>query len=244
MATIDMKVTSIDNIQKAQIRNLLSFPQILKITSASPVGSASNWMSKPLSSFSNHISHQIFDFYDLHFICSLCGKQGNKYSLQLKKEFVEELMKGVSITLQVVEFLGILVGLRIPHVNSVINNIFGEIPPLVRDGVKGMMKLKTSHVIRKGDSFEMNKEFLQATTGQHQRNIRSLLEMVEDPDASQSGLKLVSHDNNLVWACSDPDDECQQCRNDKIVDLSLGGWEELEENNETRHWTRREVAEK
>jgi serine/threonine protein kinase len=272
LSTIGTKVESIGNIQKAQVLGLLSFPQLFSLTLATPPpaaatdvtdvtvqGSAnsaprSNWRTK-ISSLSNFISRQLFDFYDLHFLCSLCGKRGARYSLSLTKKAVQDLMEGVSITLQVIEFLGSLLGIRIPHVSKVIQEIFGEIPETVRETVKGAMKLKkdVNKMLREGggggrrmagagegeNPFEsIDQEYLRITSRSHQQNIRALLEKAKDPEASRSGLELVPHNNTLVWACSDPDEECRQCRADGMADMSLGGWGDEGEGESSRgHWS-------
>jgi serine/threonine protein kinase len=227
LMAIGTKVTTIENIQMAQVQNQLSFPQIFHLNLSQTAPEIDK--NKPISSLQNYLCYHLFDYYDLHFNCSLCGKEGEKYSIRLTKESVKKMMEYVSITLQVIECLSDLFGIRIPHVSKVIHEIFGEISDEVQNSVKNALKAtkqqdqKDLHEkVGKGEGSNLfNEEFIRTTSRKHQQHIKTLLGLVGDPEAANSGLQLISHNQSLVWACNNPTEECQRYRDEGVGYLSL-----------------------
>jgi hypothetical protein len=106
LSSIGQVVIRISNTQYDQICGLTDHPHAFSIRPSPP-----DDFQFTIDVIEKRILSLIFKSYDLRFKCSICGKEGNKYTFRCSRAEVVQLMRGMVVCLKTLEMAFLIGGL-------------------------------------------------------------------------------------------------------------------------------------
>jgi hypothetical protein len=170
----------------------------------------------------DRMRRQVSDMWEINFLCSVCGNQGETYSLNITKEYVQTAMVVVEKTLCALQISAMLIGLPLPLNMRRWTESAQSMLPAVAEKVMAVHTQLTTFVTaqeRNGDrlnipSIAQNKQMWEQVhrptiTHEDVKITKHLLAELKDPEARKTGLRRVrSDDGSATWVCRDTLCEC------------------------------------
>jgi hypothetical protein len=185
-------VARIEKTQFDHIRGFVNRPQIYLIQQSE---------GKPTSLFGRAIrgvKNIFLESYDVHFLCSVCGKKGSLYTFDCAKKEATKFLRSVVVFLQALQFIFVLGG--VPHGRALVS--LRKVTQKFLDTASGDHLQSLLEPLRDDPTGTLDSTQARENILQHQATITELLGLVGDPSASKSGLVPVRHDDTVVWACN------------------------------------------
>jgi hypothetical protein len=170
----------------------------------------------------DRMRRQVSDMWEINFLCSVCGNQGETYSLNITKEYVQTALVVVEKTLCALQIAAMLIGLPLPLNMRRWTESAQSMLPAVAEKVKAVHTQLTTFVTaqeRNGDrlnipSIAQKKQMWEQVhrptiTHEDVKITKNLLAELKDPEARKTGLRrVISDDGSATWVCRDTACEC------------------------------------